>query len=591
MVCVFPYLRAVNNPNEFSRVFGVMSIVENKTFSIDEQVRLWGWTNDLARAPSKADGAMHYFPVKAPALAYYGVPAYFVFSKVVGPALGHRYPTEKSPEAERLWWLRGSTWALRLWAVQIPCFLFALFLERYLRDFVRDPALRYTSVVAGLLGTNFLAYTNIYASHTPYAIAAFVSFALIERELRLSRGDARRRRPSRAFLAGLAAGACVAYEYQSLFVAVVLALFGALVFWRPTRLAAFALGGLLNVPGVAWFHWRAFGNPLTPGHKLLENQSFAAVHHKGLFGIVWPTWDHIKPLAVDPGAGFFGLSPFMWLGLVGVPILLLSPFGTPSLRRAVRVATIVWVLACAMLFGVNAGFVEWRGGWTVGPRYLVPCGPFFAFGSALALERLAGHHKKHRAAVRGLAGGLALASVLSVGTVGLLFDTLPEAMARPFAQFAVPLIRTGFVPHHVGQWVGWGSSTFWYVACGAMLASALLAGLVFGRDGGVALALRAVAFAVALGVGLVPALSKPDDGSALFAFHPSVKGWTQIWEPQGRDRITVLREQAERYGPRRPCMWHRIATLQRVVGEDAKAAADEKRAAGFPAERCSRFYF
>src|SRR5256885_1726474 len=46
MLCVFPYLRAVNNPNEFVRVFTAMSIVEHSTFNIDEPVTRWGWVND-----------------------------------------------------------------------------------------------------------------------------------------------------------------------------------------------------------------------------------------------------------------------------------------------------------------------------------------------------------------------------------------------------------------------------------------------------------------------------------------------------------------------------------------------------------------
>ena len=53
MLCVFPYLRAVNNPNEFTRVYTLMSLVESRTFRIDEQVQTWGWTNDMARVKGK----------------------------------------------------------------------------------------------------------------------------------------------------------------------------------------------------------------------------------------------------------------------------------------------------------------------------------------------------------------------------------------------------------------------------------------------------------------------------------------------------------------------------------------------------------
>jgi hypothetical protein len=59
------------------------------------------------------------------------------------------------------------------------------------------------------------------------------------------------------------------------------------------------------------------------------------------------------------------------------------------------------------------------------------------------------------------------------------------------------------------------------------------------------------------------------------------------WQPQGRDRLTALREDAERYGPRRPCNWVRLAQLEQVLGMRAEAARDEAK--GGPADQCSEF--
>jgi hypothetical protein len=586
---VFPYLRTVNNPNEFVRVFNTMMLVERHTFKIDEPVRIFGWVNDMARVPGE-DGEVHYYSVKAPGASYLGVVPYALFAKVVAPALGKQFPGSDSSQDERLWWLKYSTWILRLFAVQLPCFLFLLWFERYLRDFAPDPVFRFVAVAAVAIGTNFFAYAQMFASHAPQAAAAFLAFGITERELRRSRGSPRERRASRAMLAGFFTSACVAFEYQALFPAAVLAVFGAVVFRRPSRLAAFALGGVPNVVGVMVFQWRAFGNPLTPGHMMLETQQFAAIHHQGLFGVTWPAWGAIKALSADPGFGFFGMSPFMVLGLVAVPLVLLSPYGTPTARRALRVATLIWALVCASILGVSAGFLEWRGGWTIGPRYLVAWAPFFGFGAATCLERLAGRGAHRRAALRGLAGGLALASVLAVGTVGLVYDTLPERVARPFAQFAIPMARAGLVPHHLGEWFGWETTTFWYVCCGAMLLIPLLFGLGVGAEPSGRLALRTGTFAAALTVGLVPAFSTPEDGSELFVLHPSVHDFPPAWQPKGRDRVTRLREDAERYGPRRPCHWHRLAELERGLGRAAQAASDEARA-GVPRALCARFLF
>lgn len=592
MLCVFPYLRAVNNPNEFVRVFTAISIVENHTFSIDEPVSLWGWVNDMARVPSKEDGTPHYFMVKAPGVVYASLPGYFIFSKIVAPLTGHEYPTLSTPPEERLWWLRMSTWSLRIFTGGIPCFLFLLWFEKYLRDFTPDPMIRFAAVAACGLGTNFLAYVHMFASHSQYAAIAFLAFATIEREKRLSRGDPKIRRWTRAALAGFCTSACVALEYQSLFLAVILSVYGLTVFWRPTRFLAFAAGGLLNIPPVMYFHWKAYGNPFTPGHQMLETAHFAAEHKQGLWGILWPTWEHVRALAVDPGFGFFGMSPFMWLGLIAIPLLILSPMGPPSLRRSLRASTFVWALGCTALICVNAGFVEWRAGWTVGPRYLVVWAPFFAFGAACAMERIAGSSTPRRAIVRGLGGGLALASVITIGTVSLVFDTLPENIARPLAQFSIPMMITGFVPHHIGEWFGWESTTLWYIVCAAMLAAPMIAGLWPMHEGRRAYGARVAFFVVGLAGGLVPAFYPPPaDGSPLFVLYPSTRVFIPGWEPPGRDRITLLRNEAERYGPRRPCMWYRLADLERVLGNEAQAVRDEAKTTGTPRDKCPKRLF
>ena len=639
LLTVFPYIRAVNNPNEFSRVFTVMSLVESGSFRIDEQVTTFGWVNDLAHVPGNEDKALHYYMVKGPGCIYPALPGYFVFSKVIAPLMGKHYPGVwgghwkpdpgahvESPSLEdKNWWLRMATWSMRISASNIPCFLFLLWFERYLRSFTSDASIRYAAVTACGLGTNYLAYTHMYASHSQYAAVAFMAFAFIEIEMRRSGGDILKMRPWRALLAGFFTSAAVTLEYHALFMCVLITLFAGLVFWRPfssaawliglvpplrrirnwiplgtslnpTRILAFALGGLSNVPHMMYFHWTAFGNPLTPGHQKIENPNFLAKHHQGLWGILWPTWDHVKALAIDPSFGFFGMSPYMWLGLLSVPLLLLSPYGPPSFRRYLRVGSVAWLLFMVMAFGVNAGFVEWRAGWTVGPRYLVVCAPFFAFGGALALERFAYRNRSRRSMARGMGGGLALAGVLAIGTVGLVYDTLPENIPPPFAYFAVPMARIGMVPHHIGEWFGWDSITFWYIACAALVLCPFIATFAPQRDERRAdKILRVLAFVTAAAAGVAPQLMPVgDDDSPLFVLHPSMAGVGLSMEPAGRDRITTTREEAERLGlrGRGPCLWYHVASLERTAGQETKANRDEAKAkSALPKERCSKWWF
>jgi hypothetical protein len=299
----------------------------------------------------------------------------------------------------------------------------------------------------------------------------------------------------------------------------------------------------------------------------------------------------VRALAVDPGFGFFGMSPFMWLGLLAIPFLLMSPGGPSPHRAAIRVATLIWGLSGVTLFLVNAGIIEWRAGWTVGPRYLAACPPFFAFGGLCLLERLSGPSLGRRAMCRGIGGGLALAGVLAIGTVGLLIDTLPETIGRPFAQFSIPLVWAGYVPHHVAEWFGWTSITFWYIACAALIAAPALAGLWPTADRRALYGARVLCFVFALVVGMVPAFTKPEPTAKLFVLSPDTRGIATVWEPPGRDRISTLRVEAERYGARRPCYWYHLAVLDRVLGNESQALRDEAHAGTTPKDACPRVMF
>jgi hypothetical protein len=278
----------------------------------------------------------------------------------------------------------------------------------------------------------------------------------------------------------------------------------------------------------------------------------------------------------------------MWAAVLVIPAVLFWQAGgsSPTLRRSRRASALVLTLVLLAMFGVAAGIMEWRGGWTVGPRYLAGAPPTAAFASALVLQAFASRGPGWRSLVRGVAGGLAIASVLSIGLVGLVYDTLPEALPRPLTQFALPFVYLGFVPHHVGEWFGWMSTFPWYLACVAMLAAVGVAVLLRDRESTRAFVFRLVCLVVAACAGLAPALTRPEDGTPVLGLHPSVAGLAASWEPPGRDRITLLREDAEHYGPRRPCMWYRLGDLDRIAGRTTDALRDEAHAKAPRADAC-----
>ena len=237
----------------------------------------------------------------------------------------------------------------------------------------KDVVLRLAAVAAVGVGTNYLAYALMFASHSLFGVAAFMSFAITTGE-RMDFADPRRRRLSRAFWAGFFAGFATLLEYHALPTSVCLALYAMTTFYRPTRLLTFAAGGTLNALALAFFQWRAFNDPLMPGHKLSENQMYAQLLSQGLFGIGTPSWQVAKDITLSRAFGFFGTSSFMWLGVLALPLpwLLLSHASRRTRRDKRQIWLASWFMALTMLalWTTVSAAINWRGGWTVGPRYL-----------------------------------------------------------------------------------------------------------------------------------------------------------------------------------------------------------------------------
>jgi hypothetical protein len=575
--CVSPYIASVNNPNENVRTYMTMAIVEEHSFRIDDVVARYGWVNDMARVPDPG-GKFHYASVKGPATSFSGVPFYWVFSKVAR-WFGHPVPTLRTPPAERAWWLRAATFVVRLFAVQLPCFAFLVWLERWLRGTTHDVVLRLSAVAAVGLGTNYLAHATMYVSHATVAMAAFGGFAVTLSE-RIAFVRSADRRASRAFVVGLCAGLVTLLEYQALPVSIVLALYAVATFWRPTRLGAFVLGGLVNVGLLALYQRRACGSALLPCHRYSEG--FLWLHTKTL-GLGKPDLTFAHSMSFSHAFGFFGTSPFMFLGFLAIPFALIFAHGVRRLRRERRIATAVWIVAMLGLWIIVSAASNPHGGWSVGPRYLGAAPPFFAFGATCALERIAGRSFIRRLFARGVAGGLVVASAIQTGFVSIVFNTIPESVSRPLTQIAIPLARAGFVPHHAAELVGWMAPYFWYGVLACLLGAALVAGLAFGGHGQREWWGRILVAALFAFVGLRPAVSKPAPDEPT---DPNVTQYfTEIWEPKGRDFVHSLRETAERYGTRKPCLWYKLADMERSVGMVPQAMRDEVRA-GAPKSIC-----
>jgi hypothetical protein len=408
---VFPYYKNINNPNENVRVCMTRAIVDFGELSINRVVADWGYVND------KAIVAGRLYSSKAPGTSLLGAPVYWV-QRSVARAL-------KLAPPSRL----AITLALRLGTVALPMCVFLFFFGQWVWRVTGSLAARDLLMVGLGLGTMLYPYGVLFVGHAQAAALVFSSFML------LSTNPPGETTSSRLVGAGTLAGLSVVFEYQVIFVVVVLSVY-VLVRYRAAALFFF-LGAVPPAVALGAYHTILFGKPwdLPFGH--LENREFASLHNQvKLFGLRMPNPVAAWTVLFSVPLGLFVFSPFLLVGVAG------TIYGIVKGPR-LESATILGLTICMVCF--LAGVPNWRAGWCVGPRYIASVTPFLAASIALAWNRL-----RSQFVLSAVVVGLILPSVLLNVVSGAVYPHYPEQFDNPIFDLTLPLLSAGYVPFSLG---------------------------------------------------------------------------------------------------------------------------------------------
>ena len=422
--------------NGNSRLALVFAVVQEGRLSIDSfHLRPGTDTGD------KAVYEGHYYSDKAVGSSLLGTLAYFPFYNLAR-LVGYRPP---------LWFQK---YVVQLFTLALPSAFAASLVFAVCFGVSGSRRRACVAAAAYAVGTMAFPFSVIFFGHQLAAALLFTAFYLV---LRLK--GARDHPRWSLFLVGLLLGLALITEFTTAVVVLPVVLYYFHTLWlhrgrpgeggerrrRPgVALAVMlpAIGGALPLALMLAYNYACFGSPFSLAYSHLEDPFFREGMGQGLMGIHAPSARVLYYLTVHPAHGLFWQSPVILASLAGLFLMLRAGYAAEALVAAASLAALLLI---------NSGYYMWWGGWSFGPRHLVPALPFLA----LPLVFLRGRAFR-------LVTALALVSAFQMFVVAATVVEVPDILIREpnklgFFQyssiygFCFPRLMAGRLAHNLGR--------------------------------------------------------------------------------------------------------------------------------------------
>ena len=380
------FLDSWTNPNTTSRVLQVRSLLENSSLNIDEY-------HEETIDKSLING--HYYPDKAPMPTFLLFPMYKVLM-----SLGILPDPER--DHNRSIFLLGS-----FLLSSLPMSLLMLFMCKSLlsQSLPVADALLLSSLP--FYSSMIFVYTGTFYSHVLVAFFIVIAYEGI-------------RRGNSYFLSGLLSGAAFFSEYLTAIPAAI----WFFQIWFSRGFKRSFLYGLGLLPFVLAF--MAYNHALT-GNILETAYTHQVYYHMENAGFHWPDLVAGFDLLFSPWRGLIFYVPFL---LAFIPLIRASSFCLKKiLSDSVLFPIIVFFIAVT-------SFREWHGGWTYGPRYLIPPVVLFLYAFAGRISEL--NHKK-----AWIWAAMAIGLILTLSAKLTVQYSIPSNVKIPWLDSILPAVKSG----------------------------------------------------------------------------------------------------------------------------------------------------